>query len=219
MIKNIIKTLVFFVSVFLTSTGIAQPFIDEVKAFKKQDSIEAPPKHEIVFIGSSSFRKWTDVQSYFPNHTIINRGFGGSTFPDLIRYVDDLVFPYEPKQIVIYCGDNDLAASDTINADSVFNRFKKFYDIIRSKARKANIVFVAIKPSPSREKLMPKMDLANYKIKQFLSADKSAAFADVYHPMLNADGKPMPDIFEDDNLHMNAKGYAIWQKVLEPYLK
>src|SRR5919202_6508982 len=86
------------------------PFWDEIQAFKKQDSLHTPPKHAIVFVGSSSFQKWKDVQDYFPGYKIINRGFGGSSLPDVIRYADDVIIPYQPKQVVIYCGDNDLAS-------------------------------------------------------------------------------------------------------------
>src|SRR5205085_12445340 len=88
------------------------PFWDDIQAFKKQDSIQPPPQHAILFVGSSSFTKWTDVQGYFPNYTIINRGFGGSALPDLIRYENDVIFKYDPKEIVMYCGENDIAGSD-----------------------------------------------------------------------------------------------------------
>lgn len=194
------------------------PFHSEIQEFKTQDSIHFPPKHAILFLGSSSFRKWSDVQNYFPGYTIINRGFGGSTFPDAIYYLNEIVFPYQPRQILIYEGDNDLASSDKITADSVFNRFKKLFFLIRKKLPNTNVAFVSIKPSPSRESLMPKMEEANSLIKKFLKDKKNAAFIDVYHAMLNKDGKPDPTIFLEDELHMNAKGYHIWQKIIKPYL-
>lgn len=194
------------------------PFYDEIQNFKKMDNLKFPPANAILLTGSSSFRLWADVQNYFPGYTIVNRAFGGSTIPDVIRYVDDVVIPYKPKQILIYCGDNDLASSDTVTAEMVAARFKQLFTAIRSKLPKVNIVYVSIKPSPSRQKLMPKMEKANQLIKDFLQKQSSTGFADVYHPMLNADGTPIKDIFKEDNLHMNAKGYAIWQKVLQPYL-
>lgn len=194
------------------------PFHSEIQHFKKQDSIHFPPKHAILFLGSSSFRKWTDVQKAFPTHTIINRGFGGSTFPDAIRYLDKIVFPYQPRQILIYEGDNDLASSDKITPDSVLNRFKKLFSLIRKNLPNTNIAFVSIKPSPSRQALFTKMEEANTLIKNYLKNKKNAAFIDVFHSMLNKDGVPDKSIFLEDELHMNAKGYAIWQKIIEPYL-
>jgi lysophospholipase L1-like esterase len=194
------------------------PFYSEIKAFKTQDSLHFPPKHAILLLGSSSFRKWTDVQNYFPGYPIINRGFGGSTFPDAIRYLNEIVFPYQPRQILIYEGDNDVASSDKITADSVFNRFKELFFLLRKKLPKTTIDFVSIKPSPSRQSLMPEMEKSNSLIKEFLKDKKNSAFIDVYHSMLDKNGLPDKSIFGPDELHMNAKGYAIWQKIIQPYL-
>jgi lysophospholipase L1-like esterase len=212
------KYLLLIVCISFSATIFAQPFADEIQAFKNQDKINPPPANAILFVGSSSFRKWTDVSSYFPGYTIINRGFGGSTFPDVIRYTNDIIIPYHPKQIVIYCGDNDLASSDAVTADTVFERFRVLFELIRTSLPGENIVYVSIKPSPSRVQLREKMEKANLLIQTYLSISSHASFADVYHKMLNADGSIMKDIFLEDNLHMNAKGYAIWQKVINPYL-
>ncbi len=215
---KILKHLLFVIGIFFAYDCVAQPFIGEILEFKKQDVANPPPSHPILFVGSSSFRKWTDVSNYFPGYTILNRGFGGSSFPDVIRYAPDIIYPYHPKQVVIYCGDNDLASSDSVTADTVFERFKVLFEGIRNNLPNENIVFVSIKPSPSRARLMKKMEQANLLIQTYLSIQQQTAFADVYHKMLNADGTVMKDIFLEDNLHMNPKGYAIWQKVIQPYL-
>lgn len=216
---RIIMRLLLLITVLLFyGRSMAQPFIEEIQEFKKQDQIHPPPADAILFVGSSSFTKWKDVGNYFPAFTIINRGFGGSTLPDVIRYADDIIIPYHPKQVVIYCGDNDLASSDAVTADSVFERFKVLFELIRSKLPNENILYISIKPSPSRARLREKMDQANLLIKTFLSLDRNTAFVDVYHKMLNTDGSIMSNIFLEDSLHMNASGYAIWQKTITPYL-
>src|SRR5690242_21061336 len=81
--------LLLFISITQFLSAQNPPFWDDIQAFKKQDSLQMPQQHAILFIGSSSFTKWTDVQNYFPNYTIINRGFGGSSLPDIIRYAED----------------------------------------------------------------------------------------------------------------------------------
>ncbi|MEO8117245.1 MAG: G-D-S-L family lipolytic protein, partial [Bacteroidota bacterium] len=140
--KRITNFTLLFCFIFLIKASAQQPaFYDEIQAFKKQDSIKPPPQHAILFVGSSSFRKWTDVQSYFPKYTIINRGFGGSSLPDVIYYANDIIFPYHPKEIVIYCGENDFAASDTVSAKTVVNRFKTLYGMIRVKSKTVPVVF------------------------------------------------------------------------------
>lgn len=197
----------------------AAPFYQEIQAFKQQDSINPPPADAILFIGSSSIRGWSDVQNYFPEYKIINRGFGGSTLPDVIRYAPDIIYPYKPSQIVIYAGENDFPSSQSVTADTVFKRFTQLFGMIRAELPKTNILFVSIKPSPSRLKYMPEMVKANGMIRKYLKKKTRAEYADVYSKMLLADGSPMPDIFKADRLHMNEKGYAIWQKVIRPYLK
>lgn len=215
--KGIKLIIVFLLSVCFVKAQHA-PFYSEIQQFKMEDSAHFPPKHAILFLGSSTFRKWTDIQKYFPGFTIINRGFGGSTFPDAIRYASDIVFPYQPSQVLIYEGDNDAASSDKITADSVLIRFKTLFYLIREKLPNTNISFVSIKPSLAREKLMPEMAKANSLIQHFLKGKKNGAFIDVFHSMLNENGIPKKDIFSEDGLHMNAKGYAIWKKIIQPYL-
>lgn len=200
------------------------PFWNDIQNFKKQDSISFPPKNAILFIGSSSFTNWKDVQDYFPGYTIINRGFGGSTLLDQIRYANDIIFPYEPQQIVIYCGENDLASSDTVTAAMVVDRFKQLFKMIKGK-KEVPIAFISLKPSPSRRHLFPKMREANQLISTFLfengapsSTLNKNTFIDVHKKMLNEIGEPFPEIFLDDSLHMNEKGYAIWKNEIEPYL-
>jgi lysophospholipase L1-like esterase len=211
---------IFFIlcCISISENSFAQPFADEIQQFKKQDSLNPPPANSILFVGSSSFRKWTDVSSYFPGYPIVNRGFGGSSFPDVIRYASEIIIAYHPRQVVIYCGDNDLAFSDAVSADTVFERFRVLFELIRTNLPRENIVYVSIKPSPSRARLKEKMEKANLLIQTYLSLNSHAYFVDVYHKMLNPDGTIMTDIFLEDSLHMNAKGYAIWQKAIAPYL-
>lgn len=197
----------------------AQPaFYEDIQAFKKQDSISFPPKNAILFIGSSSFTLWKDVQSDFPAHTIINRGFGGSTLLDQLRYVKDIVYPYQPKQIVIYCGENDLASSDTVSSNSVFSRFQQLFALIRDKYPDVPLVYISMKPSPSREHLLSKMREGNTMISDFLKTKQQTVFVNVYNEMIDDKGNPRAELFIEDKLHMNKQGYAIWQKLLEPHL-
>lgn len=213
--KRTILALLILAACFTTD---AQPFSNDIAAFKKQDSISFPGTGKILFTGSSSFTMWQDVQDYFPGYSIINRGFGGSSLTDLIRYAKDVIFPYEPRQIVIYCGENDFAGDDNLYPARVAQRFMDLFSIIRGRFKKVPVAYISIKPSPSRQHLMAKFSAANIMIREFLKKKKRTAFINVYHAMLKDDKMPMDDIFLDDNLHMNKKGYAIWQKIIQPYL-
>jgi lysophospholipase L1-like esterase len=203
---------------FFVQKTTAQPFIQDIAAFKKMDSVLFPPRNAILFVGSSSFTMWKDVQKYFPQFTIVNRGFGGSSLSDVSRYAEDIIFPYQPKQIVIYCGENDIAGDSSVTGKMVYQRFVQLFNQIRDKMPDVPVAFISLKPSPSRWHLKDKMTEANKRIKKMLKKKKATAFINVWDAMLNSDGKPMEDIFLQDKLHMNAKGYAIWQKLIEPYL-
>lgn len=212
----IIGCIIFSVSVYAQQNN--PPFWNDVQQFKKQDAQSFPPKEAILFIGSSSFTMWKDVNAYFPQHTIINRGFGGSSLTHLLFYFDDLVPKYQPKQIVIYCGENDLANKET-PADSAVARFKRLYKMIRDYDRNVPIAYVSIKPSPSRYAFMPKFEQANKQIKKYLRCKRKSKYINVYDAMLDQNGRPLPHIFLKDSLHMNADGYKIWQRIIEPNLK
>ena len=218
--KKIISSIVLLLIVVAARSQNNEPFPfwNEVQKFKTTDSVSFPASNQILLIGSSSFTMWKDVQTYFPDRKILNRAFGGSTLADVIRYRYDVIFPYQPKQIVIYCGENDFASSDTVTVELVMQRFMTLYNYIRAKYKTVPLAYVSMKPSPSRVHLLEKYKEANKRIKSFLATKPNTKFVDVYSAMLTASGEPMQDIFLADNLHMNAKGYAIWKKKLETVL-
>jgi lysophospholipase L1-like esterase len=204
--------------VLASSVLVAQPaFQDEIKAFERLDSLQDPPKNATLFIGSSSFRLWENVQHEFPKHHIINRGFGGSTLEDVIHYTDQIIFPYAARQIVIYCGENDIASG--ASPHTVLDRFDKLFSSIRRKQPKVPVIYVSMKPSPSRENLMDDMSRGNDLIREYLDGYKQTYFVDVFSLMLDEAGKPRPELFKEDMLHLNEDGYAIWKKAILPKLK
>jgi lysophospholipase L1-like esterase len=220
---NILGAFFFFVCIAFTNVLIAQtaplPYAKEIAAFKKQDSVSFPASGQTLLIGSSSFTKWKDLQQYFPGYPILNRAFGGSSLSDVIRYREAVIFPYNPKQIIIYCGENDFTGSDTVTVSTVVQHFRELFGYIRSQYPKIPVVYISMKPSPSRRHLLPKYIAANNDIRNFLASKKRTTFIDVYQSMLAANGEPLPQLFLSDSLHMNATGYAIWAQQLKPHLK
>lgn len=218
--KILIKkfTLLFVLS-FAFLNAQQHDFYDDVQNFKKINKEQTLPKNAILFLGSSSFTLWKDVADYFPDKTIINRAFGGSRIADLNYYSEELLKPFQPKQIVIYCGENDIVYKDKPNANEVYKRFKEFYHTVRIHFPKANISYVSIKYSPSREQFWPIMIAVNKKIKTFLKKQKNADFIDITQAMNTQNGTVNKDLFLEDMLHMKPQGYKIWTKVMYPYLK
>jgi lysophospholipase L1-like esterase len=204
-----------FLALSLFSTRAAtNRFEAEIQKFEAADRAQMPPKNATLFVGSSSIRFWTNLAEMFPNVQTIRRGFGGSTTADALYFADRIIIPYQPKHVLVYEGDNDLAAGKS--ADEVIADFKALVEKIHGALPKTKISFVSIKPSPSRAKIADKAQAVNAAIKKMAKSNSKLEYIDVWNPMLGADGKPLPDIFVADNLHMNQKGYEIWRKVIGP---
>ncbi|WP_432714117.1 GDSL-type esterase/lipase family protein [Pedobacter sp.] len=190
-------------------------FWNDIQKFKKQDSIAMPPKNGVLFVGSSSFTFWKDLETVFKEYNAINRGFGGSTLAQANYYIADLVYPYQPKQVVIYSGENDIAMGTT--ALETLSRFATFFTNIRNKFPAIPVLYVSMKNSPSRTKYAETMTYANTLIKEFLTHYSHTNFVDVNSKMLK-NNQLRPELFQDDMLHMKPDGYAIWIKEIKPYL-
>lgn len=194
-----------------------KPFQKEINRFLQSDSIQAPEQGAILFTGSSSIVMWKSLQEDFPGKKVLNRGFGGSSLPHLLMYADDIIFPYNPTQIVLYSGENDIAAG--ADARLTFDRFRQVFELIRGKLPQVPITFISIKPSPSRKQFRPVIDSANAMISQYLRGQRRTSYVDVYSKMLDKNNNARPDIFLKDSLHMNENGYKIWKKAVAPHLK
>ena len=186
-----------------------------IKAFEVQDQ-QSPPASEVnLFVGSSSIRLWK-LDASFPKQACVNRGFGGSQLGDSVKYAERIVIAYKPRVVVVYAGDNDLNAGQTPAA--VFTNYRAFRDKVHTAMPETKIVFVSIKPSPSRWKLREKALAANRLIRDEIAKGKNQVFIDVWTPMLGDNGMPRAELFLKDQLHMNDAGYAIWSKLVEPHL-
>jgi lysophospholipase L1-like esterase len=189
-------------------------FSDPIESFVLWDSKNSFPQDGMLFVGSSSIRMWSTATA-FPGRPIINRGFGGSELSDVIHFYDQVVRPYQPSAIFLYAGDNDVAGGK--GADQVFDDYKQFVTLVQAGLPDSKLFFISIKPSLSRWSLWPTMQDANDKIREYTLKHPNLGYIDLASPLLNDTGKPM-DVFIEDGLHLNAKGYALWQQALAPYL-
>lgn len=200
---------------FLVAQDIDR-FQNEVDAIMARDFSDDPDKPLVIFAGSSSFRMWKDVQLAFPDVQALNHGFGGSTMQELLHYADELIIRFHPDKVFIYEGDNDIALNQPL--DDIMDATAKLVDLIRSQLPKTKIYLLAAKPSVARWNLEEQYVELNQAYNDFAKKNRKVWYMDIWNPMLGTDGKPMPDIFVEDNLHMNAKGYEIWKKALKKYV-
>jgi lysophospholipase L1-like esterase len=190
-------------------------FAADIAAFEARDRQNSAPKHAILFVGSSSIRMWQTAEA-FPELSVINRGFGGSHASDVNHFIPQIVLKYAPRTIVFYAGDNDLA--DGKSPQQVAGDYEKFVALVREKLPETEFIYLPVKPSLARWKLWPKAQETNALVKQFSAEHGYVKYLDTATPMLGSDGKPRPEIFLDDGLHMNDVGYQIWNEVIARHL-
>jgi len=189
----------------------------EIAAFEAADRVQYPPPGATVFIGSSSIRAWKTLEEDFRGMPVVNRGFGGSQMEDAGRYVDRIVVPYLPLAVVLYEGDNDIAAGKS--AETVAEDFDRFVAAVRADLPLVPVYVISIKPSLARWKLWLEMKRANELIRRKCDQARRLFFIDVAGPMLGPDGTPRPEIFIEDGLHLNRRGYDIWTRTIRPFLE
>jgi lysophospholipase L1-like esterase len=209
------------VLLFIGGNAHAQPrgpeqWRPEITKLVAGDAANPPPQHAVLFAGSSSIHMWTTLAEDFPGVPTINRGFGGSVIADSTYYVDRIVVPYHPKLIVMYDGDNDIYEGHT--PGQVVDDFKAFVARVRRDLPDVAIAYLSIKPSVARASLWPQMHAANDGIALWAHTQKDVTFVDAAAKMFDAHGKPRPELFREDGLHMRPAGYAIWIGALKPVL-
>ncbi len=189
---------------------------EDIKELTEKEYSFDPAKKLVVFAGSSSIKMWEDVQDYFPGYNVINNGFGGSHFSDLLYFYSDVILKPAPDILFIYEGDNDIA--DNKNPKAVFKEAKTLAKMIRKDMPDTKIIFIAAKPSIKRANFDKQYKNLNRRIKRLARCRESIAYADVWKAMMGDDGKVRNDIFLKDNLHMNKNGYNIWAEVMREFI-
>lgn len=209
-----------FVSAQSTTSPATRPagtqrWEEKIAEFERQDRESPPPKDGILFVGSSSIAGWK-LKEFFPDLPVINRGFGGSQIADSLFYVDRIVLPPCPRVIVFYAGENDIVAGKPPHA--VAEDFRQFVGRVRAALPQAKIIFIGLKPSPSRWKFIDDFRETNKLITRFIQGEPGMVYIDVERVMLDDEGKPREELFLKDRLHMTRAGYELWTELVRPHV-
>ena len=187
----------------------------DIQKFEAADRVTAPVPGGVVFYGSSSARLW-DLPTSFPNLQTVNRGFGGSDMTAAAQFYERVVPQHQPRVVVLYEGDNDLAGGRT--ACQILADFETLITKHRAALPQAKLICLTIKYSSSRAKLRLDQEAANALLKARCARDPHLAFVDLATTLLDDQGQPQPKYFQPDMLHLNPDGYAVWSAKLLPVL-
>ena len=201
------------------STNAPDParWAQAIEAFEKADRVSPPAEGGIVFVGSSSIRRWSRLEQDFRGLPVTNRGFGGSQLPEVIAFADRIILPYAPRQVVVYCGANDIANGR--RPEQVVADFQQLVSIVQAKLPQTRVAFISVAPNPARWEQVAEVRAANQAVAAWAAGQPHVEYIDVFTHMLGPDGLPKPDIFVEDRLHLNEKGYALWRSIIQPFLR
>ncbi|WP_428415746.1 SGNH/GDSL hydrolase family protein [Methylibium sp.] len=199
------------------ATHIDARWQESLEAFALADQAQAPQPGGVLFVGSSSIRLWSGLETQFAGETIVKRGFGGSRMFDCAEYLERLVLPYKPRLVIVYAGDNDLAEGRT--PQQVLASFSAFVEGVRRALPDTRIAYLSIKPSPLRSALMPQVAETNALVANYSRHTPNLDYIDIYSKMLDEQGRPRAELFQPDALHLNAQGYALWRTVIADHLR
>ena len=188
----------------------------EIAAFEQSDAVTPPPKGALLFIGSSTIRRWTTLAMDFPQCQVINRGFGGSEIVDATHFAPRIIFPSAPRAIYFRSGGNDLWARKSV--EQVFADFKEFVATVHAKLPNTDIIFVSLNPSIARWKQANMTKALNGLVSDFIKGKARLRYIEAYDISLGADGQPRPEFFAEDKLHFNAEGYKLLAARVRPDL-
>lgn len=187
----------------------------EISAFEKSDRTNPPPKGAVLFVGSSTIRLWKTLAQDFPQHSVINRGFGGSQIVDSTHFAERIIFPYEPKAIFLRAGGNDLWAGKS--AEEVFGDFKAFVAKVRSKLPTTPIFWISWSPTVARWKQVDKEKMLNSLVEEYSRKNTNIQYVDTWSVPLGPDGRPRDELLLPDKLHFNSEGYKLLVERVRPY--
>jgi len=220
---NSLLLLIFLLVTSTSFTQVKESSIDSlkweksIKAFELADLKKPPLQGGIEFVGSSSIKKWVSLEQDFQGYPVFNRGFGGSQIIDSYNYASRIIIPYAPRKIFFHAGDNDLASGKS--PEQVFNDFVKLVTFIHSKLPKTSIYFISLKPSEKRWKLHLDEQIVNKSIEDYTKTHPFLIYIDCYTMVSDAVGKPRPELFAEDKLHLNVAGYKLLTEKVRPYLE
>ena len=217
-IREILITVLLLGSISLSYSQKLDRFESTIVAFEAEDQKNGLQQDVVLFVGSSSIKRWETLKTDMTPIPVLNRGFGGSTIPEVTHFADRIILPHKPKWIVFYCGENDLSNEET-EAVLALKSFKDFSKYLKKNLPDTKLFFIAIKPSIKRWNYWTKLNEANEQIQKFIDKKDNYFYIDVASKMLDNNGVVLQDIFVKDNLHLNEKGYQIWSETIKPVIE
>ncbi|MCB0629596.1 MAG: GDSL-type esterase/lipase family protein [Saprospiraceae bacterium] len=192
-------------------------FEEEIVEFERENQYQGARKGIIVFVGDAAIKNWTTLERDFGGMPVKNRGFGTATIREINHYFRRLTDPFQPEVLVMHAGESDLLEGAT--PAQVKEAFEGFLQQIVISNRASRVVYISIMPSPAIWDRWPEIQQANALIKQVADANDRVEFVDIGPEMLDSNGQPIPQLYQQDGHSLSAAGYARWSGAIVPVVE
>ncbi|MFT2109918.1 cyclic nucleotide-binding domain-containing protein [Marinomonas sp. 2405UD68-3] len=192
-------------------------FESDIRELEFQLTQKPSDTNPVAFYGSTTIRNWPDLTGQLGHNDIINLGFSAATLEACVYYFERVVVPQKPRSLVLYVGDNDIG--NLHNSNHVIELYIELLQKIDSHLAGIPVTIISIKPSPSRVKQFDTIVKTNESLKRLAITRPNTHYIDLFSPLLNESEEIKMDLFEDNLLHLNSRGYKLWSKHLKSLQK
>ena len=223
--KRIFKVTFFSISILFISCSLIEKYQGTDKKFETEVSkLEALREYEdkkdyILFVGSSSIRRWDKLAENMQPYDAVKRGYGGAHFYDLIHFTERLVAPHKNARAMVCFVANDITGKDNdLTPREVKNLFKLFTRQVHSLFPMLPIFFIEITPTPKRWQVWDQTSTVNELIQNYTNKTQNIHFISTRDQFIGKNRLPVSEYFVKDSLHLSQKGYDKWAEIIKSKL-
>ena len=207
------------IAVYVKSTSAQEfRFEKDIADYERKNAETPPPDNCTIFIGSSTWALWGELlEKDFAEFRAVNRGFGGSTVPEVLHVMHRIVTPHKPARVVFFCGGNDIAGG--ASAEVTFENFKTFLIKLWDTSPNTEVFFVSVTGAPVRERFFDETRKYNTQVRDLADTLTRLHYIDTFATLAGEDGKAEEKYFLQDRLHLNRDGQERWIPVITKALR
>jgi len=188
-----------------------------IERYREDDRSHEQEFVDVLFLGSSSIHGWKTLQQDMVPLTVLNRGVNGIRIQEIVANADALILPHKFRALVLYAGENSMPLQD-YSVEMLVESLQRLMKILQEAERDVPVFYISMKPSPKRAWHWEKMQRGNGLLEAYAKTQSRLSYVDVARDMLDSDGTVKPELFREDGLHLNDRGYLIWRNRLRPIL-
>ncbi len=192
---------------------------NDIQKFEQLDKTEKYSENAVLFAGSSSIRLWTTLGSDMSPYPVIQRGYGGATLSDFAVYAGRIIAPHPCRAIVLFVANDITGNKSDKSPREVAELFNDVLKTIRKTHPETPVFWIEITPTNSRWSVWNEIQKANDRISNICDHSANTWYIRTDSAFLGQNGKPITELFRDDQLHLNSQGYAIWTGIIKKELE